>query len=744
MTHSDPTSATARLDVRGLGRDAALLAWVSDEGPAMRGFRILIGQETARPPIAHTSLPLGMGRVQNLVALRLVGPTETNATITVCDNTGHALATADTRAHGRSIAGELDPQALLGSFEPAARVRAARFLLEICANALRLDGDPEFVGHCRHILGEISRNPGGLHPRCRVLDRYVLCEGTVPAGLGTRLTASILGAETLRRAAFAPALIADGAKPGRATVALLLDKAALDAEASIVIFGESGMACRRLAASPPAASALDWLSEQRPSAPMRRYLLDCLARLGEENPQAAALLRELQILGPQRGQVLRHDRCAIAAGADLILGTETGVFVAGWVNDPHCLVDALEIDRAGRTTSVALDHLHRYVHQGSESRIAGSLGFAGFVAEETRALPEAPCRLRLRLRSGAFTDLAEGPSILPTTEARDVVLASIPPEHLSDEALAALEPAIAALQSRSALVQIEPEIVTIGSDIPAPVASIIVPLGAEPDLVRCRIGLFATDPGLRAVEVLYLLDRVQDRVAAERLLRQQHDAFGVSARLVAMPEGCNSGLAFNAAARIARGSILIFMGSGVVPEQAGWFAGLNDFLLAHPRCGVAAARVVHDDHSITSAGFSFDIGPSGLWDLQRPFAGFPREFAGAARADSVAAASTDCLAVRRSLFELVGDFAEDYVAAAYRDADFCLRVRARGLEVWRLATPTLIQLGTSGEPHELVRAALARRLLERRWRSVVEAGLAANAQDAPAHAAAPMRLRAAG
>ena len=160
---------------------------------------------------------------------------------------------------------------------------------------------------------------------------------------------------------------------------------------------------------------------------------------------------------------------------------------------------------------------------------------------------------------------------------------------------------------------------------------------------------------------------------------------------------------------------------------------------AHPRCGVAAPRLMREDSSLTSAGFEFATDGVGRWDAKAMLRGFPCDFADAATAGPVAALGHGCLVVRRSLFELAGGFAEDYFEAQRQAVDFSARVKSHGLEVWRTATPPLFDLSA---PHvtSAVAQTLDRRTLEQRWRTA-GAAAEAHAETSPAPGAENTKTR---
>jgi hypothetical protein len=71
----------------------------------------------------------------------------------------------------------------------------------------------------------------------------------------------------------------------------------------------------------------------------------------------------------------------------------------------------------------------------------------------------------------------------------------------------------------------------------------------------------------------------------------------------------------------------------------------------------------------------------------------------------------------------VHGFGEDYLLESSVVADLCLKVGARGLDVWRLPEPSVFRFGDARSTPDSAAAARARceldrRLLERRWRDV--------------------------
>jgi hypothetical protein len=430
-----------------------------------------------------------------------------------------------------------------------------------------------------------------------------------------------------------------------------------------------------------------------------------------------------------------------------MLATGAGVFVAGWLRDPHGIVETVEVETQDQTIRVAADQLLRFPHREADLRgsVAPSDVYSGFAAFAASARPATgSCRLALRLRSGGRIAVAEGPSLLPLAEAREAVLAAIPQDHVdADAAAACIEPTLAALRESAGGADAAPlKTIEIGAIVDAPAVSLIVPMSSDIDVVRCRTGLFATDPGMAAVEVIYVVDQAQHRAGTERLLRALHAAYGTPMRVMVACDVSDSGSALNAAAKLARAPLLAFLGRGVLPEGAGWLAKLTAFLDARPRCGLVGTRLMREDHSLAAAGAEFAPDGDGRWDVKRLYQGFPCDFDDAGEATPVAVLPFGCLATRRSMFELAGGFAKDYFTTLRQAADLSARIRSHGFEIWRAAEPLLFDLGIEERiaPRD-IRTELDRRLLEQRWRAAASTAVQADERPATTESQSKTRAR---
>lgn len=136
----------------------------------------------------------------------------------------------------------------------------------------------------------------------------------------------------------------------------------------------------------------------------------------------------------------------------------------------------------------------------------------------------------------------------------------------------------------------------------------------------------------------------------------------------------------NQAAMAAQGEYLLLLSGETVAVSESWLGELLNHA-QRPEVGVVGGKLLSGDGRIDQAGLLLGLrGPAG-----RAFAGEPMDSAGYLQRLQVdqnySAVSDACLMVRADIFRQLGGL--DVTLSAYRDVDFCLRVRTAGyLTVW--------------------------------------------------------------
>lgn len=211
----------------------------------------------------------------------------------------------------------------------------------------------------------------------------------------------------------------------------------------------------------------------------------------------------------------------------------------------------------------------------------------------------------------------------------------------------------------------------------APLVSVIVPTRDRADLLaRCTESLLRrTD--YPAIELI-IVDNDSRRRAATRLLARL--ATDARVRVLRFPGPFNWSAMNNAAARLARGTVLALLNNDIEAIHPDWLREMVA-LAQRPEIGVVGARLLYPDGRVQHAGMT--IGPGAVaTHLLRGAARNAAGYGGMLRyTRSVAAVTGACMVMRRAVFDEVGGFECEHLAITGNDVDFCLRVRARG---WRV------------------------------------------------------------
>lgn len=205
----------------------------------------------------------------------------------------------------------------------------------------------------------------------------------------------------------------------------------------------------------------------------------------------------------------------------------------------------------------------------------------------------------------------------------------------------------------------------------APRVSIIVLTRRDVEMLRrCLTALSRNLRGDPAAEVIVLLNGADDEVVAFC----ERDVAGARVERsrvnLGFPGGCNL------AAGRARGEFLVFLNDDA-EVAPGWLESLVQSADEHPRAGAIGSRLLFADGSVQEAG-------AVVWrdgttaQVGRERAPGRRRYACLRRVDYGSAAS---LLVRRSTWDAVGGFDEEYFPGYYEDVDLCLAIRSYGQEV---------------------------------------------------------------
>lgn len=187
--------------------------------------------------------------------------------------------------------------------------------------------------------------------------------------------------------------------------------------------------------------------------------------------------------------------------------------------------------------------------------------------------------------------------------------------------------------------------------------------------------------------------------------------FGMRFLRVRLPENRGFAAGCNAGARAADGDALLFLNNDtrVTP---GWLSPLKDALTA-PGVGAVGPLLLYPDGRTQHCGVSF----TPLGGVKHLYADFPGDHPAVLRTHPLQAVTGAALLLRRSDFEAVGGFCEDY-ANGYEDLELCFSLRQRGLSLVVVAAAVVFH-AESRTPGRHARTAANATLFGQRWGQVV-------------------------
>jgi GT2 family glycosyltransferase len=138
----------------------------------------------------------------------------------------------------------------------------------------------------------------------------------------------------------------------------------------------------------------------------------------------------------------------------------------------------------------------------------------------------------------------------------------------------------------------------------------------------------------------------------------------------------------NRGAAEAKGDVLAFLNNDIEANEPGW---LREMVSHVVRSGIGAvgARLWYPDGTLQHGGVILGLGGVAGHAFPRVPRGHAGYFNRAWLQQNCSAVTGACMLVRREVFEKAGGFDEVNLAISFNDVDFCLRLRAAGLQnVW--------------------------------------------------------------
>lgn len=665
---------------------AGLIVIEADSLPQAAMSQHVLADSALPSPVSVVDLRLQGGRIRRIIAARLPDAAGKTPVLAVRNLADAEAAPVEAKLRSAAFA----PAGLLADLPPGGALRLARLLFEFCAASLRLQGDPPFLAAAQAFLKVLQPAPTPA-TRIAVTRRHGMIAAQLPARIGAPRAVFLVGTNGVARTPTAPivAPAAGSGDGGPVALQVLFDRAAQPGPLTALALGEQGLAVLAVPGGQGAPHLLRWL-EGKPAevSEFCRHLMHGIAPLIAAEPDGKAALQEIQVSLP-RDPVMRVTPGQPAGGVlDLAIGTDAGLFLSGWIHDPHDMLAAIQVISPFGTTNAMRAPMFRYpredvaaIHPGlAEPGATAPWGFAMFLPGFVEPAPALQYRLDLVLRSGASFDLVSRMSVAGPAGLRDAILQAVPPRHMTREMMTAcIAPPVAALHRAAIATRPAPEAMAFGAPPgQAAPATIVVPVYRNLDYLRAQHAALALDPETRACDLVYVLDSPEQRGALVQMLRGFHTSYGMPFRLLVMPGNCGYAAACNAGARQGSAALLLLLNSDVVPAGRGWFGRLRAGLEADPMAAAAGAKLLYDDDSLQHAGLYFARDENGVWQSHHFHKGFPRDYPEACVARRVPAVTGAAMLLRRAVFDAAGGLSEDYIIGDYEDSDLCLRLRTAG------------------------------------------------------------------
>ena len=211
------------------------------------------------------------------------------------------------------------------------------------------------------------------------------------------------------------------------------------------------------------------------------------------------------------------------------------------------------------------------------------------------------------------------------------------------------------------------------------IVNVVIPTRDHADLLqKCVNSLIATAevPGALAITVIDNGSRDAEAISyLEEAARQ-----GL-VEVLRLDEPFNWSRLNNAAVKVTKAPLLVFVNNDIEMISAGWDARLRSHL-SRAEIGALGARLLYPDRTIQHASIVLGTGAGGTeHEGRNASADDPGPGSRWLTRRSVSAVTGAFLACRRSVFEAVGGFDATTFGLWYNDVDFCLNVRAAGYSV---------------------------------------------------------------
>jgi glycosyltransferase involved in cell wall biosynthesis/GT2 family glycosyltransferase len=213
----------------------------------------------------------------------------------------------------------------------------------------------------------------------------------------------------------------------------------------------------------------------------------------------------------------------------------------------------------------------------------------------------------------------------------------------------------------------------------SPLVSIVIPMRDRVALAERCIASIREQTDYPSIEFV-IVDNGSTEPATLNFLRKIEREMG--ARVVREDGAFNFSRLINRGAAAATGELLAFLNNDIEANEAGWLREMASHAV-RDEVGAVGARLWYPDGTLQHGGVILGFGGVAGHAFRGVPHGHPGYFNRAWLQQNCSAVTGACMLVRSKVFKEAGGFDETNLAISFNDVDFCLRLRAVGLQnVW--------------------------------------------------------------
>jgi glycosyltransferase involved in cell wall biosynthesis/GT2 family glycosyltransferase len=251
---------------------------------------------------------------------------------------------------------------------------------------------------------------------------------------------------------------------------------------------------------------------------------------------------------------------------------------------------------------------------------------------------------------------------------------------------------------------------------PPPLVSIIIPMRDRVEFIKRCIGSIREGTDYPSIEFVIVDNGSVERATLEFLRTIQKET---GAQILRDDAPFNFSRLINRGAAAAKGEVLAFLNNDIETNERGWLREMVSHVV-QAEVGAVGARLWYPDGTLQHGGVILGLGGVAGHAFPRVPHGHPGYFNRAFLQQNCSAVTGACMLVRRKVFEEAGGLDETNLAISFNDVDFCLRLRAAGLQnVWtpyaNLIHHESASRGHQATPDEQTQFVREATFMQRKW-----------------------------